>query len=81
MGLENGVEPDEDSLLLNCGELERRRGEVDGLEARRLGVVVTAGADTDDELEVGELGANDENAKLSLPAAPSPFVEGVILAG
>lgn len=69
---------------MNCGELERRRGEVDGLEARRLAEVATAGADAEEEgaAEAEELGAKDENAKLSLPADdPSAFVEGVVLPG
>jgi len=60
---------------LNCGELERRRGEVEGLVARRAGVVVI-GAEVVGELEAALLGANDAKAKLSLPADPSAFVEG-----
>lgn len=61
---------------MNCGELERRRGEVDGLEARRLGEVVTAGEDAEEGVEAEEFGAKDENAKLSLPG-DSAFVEVV----
>lgn len=67
---------------MNCGELERRRGEVDGLEARRLGEVATAGADAEGDGEAEEFGAKDENAKLSLPADdPSALVEEDILPG
>jgi hypothetical protein len=61
---------------VNCGELERRRGEVDGLEARRLGEVAAAVEDAEEEAEADGFGAKDENAKLSLPVDdPSTFVE------
>jgi hypothetical protein len=61
---------------VNCGELERRRGEVDGLEARRLGEVAADGEDAEEEAEADGFGAKDENAKLSLPVDdPSTFVE------
>lgn len=76
MGFANGEDPDEDCLRLNCeGELERKRGEVDGLEARRPGVTTAAGPEVEEELEAEELGAKDENAKLSLPVELSALVE------
>lgn len=82
LGFANGEDPDEDSLRLNCeGELERKRGEVEGLVARRPGVVVAAGTEAGEELDA-EFGANDEKAKLSLLADPSALVEeGVVPPG